>query len=87
MANKTPDMPAHPSNQQRQQIPYPNTQTIIGEPLPNAEYEWHEAVENAYWQHALGKGYGMVKVDTGGFKKYSKKSGVWLRSMGQIRCF
>ncbi|KAN0083317.1 hypothetical protein V8E54_002405 [Elaphomyces granulatus] len=41
-----------------QQIAYPNTQTIIGEPLPDAEYEWHEAVENAYRQHALGKGYG-----------------------------
>ncbi|KAN0072499.1 hypothetical protein V8E54_009428, partial [Elaphomyces granulatus] len=63
MANRTPDMPAHPSDQQRQQIAYPNTQTIIGEPLPNAEYEWHEAVECAYRQHALGKGYGVVKVD------------------------
>jgi len=72
MADRTPDMPAHPSHQQ---IAYPTTQTIIGEPLPDAEYEWHEAVENAYRQHALGKGYGVVKVDTGGLKKYSKKSG------------
>ncbi|KAN0067115.1 hypothetical protein V8E54_014762 [Elaphomyces granulatus] len=72
MADRTPNMPAHPSDQQ---IAYPTTQTIIGEPLPDAEHESHEAVENAYRQHALGKGYGVVKVDTGGLKKYSKKSG------------
>src|ERR1700735_5940780 len=32
----TPDTPAPPSNQQ---IAYPTTQTIIGEPLPDAKYE------------------------------------------------
>jgi len=70
VADRTPD--TRPSDQQ---IAYPTTQTIIDEPLPDAEYESHEAVENAYRQHALGKGYGVVKVDTGGLKKYSKKSG------------
>ena len=75
MADRTPDMPAHPSGQQ---IAYPTTQTIIGEPLPDAEYHSYEAVENAYRQHALGKGYSVVKVDTGGLKKYSKRAvGRW----------
>jgi hypothetical protein len=72
MAAITADTPIHPSDQQ---ITYPTVQTIIGEPLPSAEYESHEAVENAYQQHALDKGYGVVKVDTGGLKKYSKKKG------------
>ncbi|KAN0080595.1 hypothetical protein V8E54_003799 [Elaphomyces granulatus] len=72
MTSTTPDTPVHQSDQQ---IEYPTVQTIIGEPLPDAEYESHEAVENAYRQHALGKGYGVVKVDTGGLKKYSKKRG------------
>jgi hypothetical protein len=72
MADRTLDMPAHPSDQQ---IAHPTTQTIIGEPVPDAEYESYEAVENAYRQHALGKGYSVVKVDTGGLKKYSEKSG------------
>jgi hypothetical protein len=44
-------------------------------PKPDVEYESYEVVENAYRQHALGKGHGVVKVDTGGLKKYSKKSG------------
>ena len=44
-------------------------------PKPDVEYESYEVVENAYRQHALGKGYSVVKVDTGGLKKYSKKSG------------
>ena len=66
------DIPAHISDEQ---IVYPTARIIIGEPLPGAEYESYEAVENAYRQHALGKGYGVVKVDTGGLKKYSKTSG------------
>jgi len=44
--------------------------------MPNTSRR--EAVENAYRQHALGKGYGVVKVDTGGLKKYSKRAvGRW----------
>jgi hypothetical protein len=66
------DTPVHLSGQQ---LAYPTVQIIIGEPLPDAEYESYEAVENAYRQHALDKGYGVVKVDTCGLKKHSKKSG------------
>ena len=72
MANRTPDMPAHQSDQQRQQIAYPHTQTIIGE-APNTSGT-KQLRTRSYRQHAL-KGYSVVKVDTGGFKKYSKKSG------------
>ena len=73
MAAVTPNTPEHLSDQQI--AAYPTVQIIIGEPLPDAEYESHEAVENAYRQHARGKGYSVVKVDTGGLKKYSKKTG------------
>jgi hypothetical protein len=44
------DTPMRPSDQQ---IVY---QIIIGKPLPDAEYESYEAVENTYRQHALDKG-------------------------------
>jgi len=67
MADRTPDMPTHPSHQQ---IAYPTTQTIIDEP-PNTS----RTKQLRTRQHALGKGYGVVKVDTGGLKKNSKKSG------------
>jgi len=64
--------PLHLSDRQ---IEYPTVQILIGEPLPDAEYDAYEDVETAYRQHSLGKGYGIVKVDTGGLKKYNKKSG------------
>jgi hypothetical protein len=74
----------HPTSRSRTLLPKP----IIGEALPDAEYEYHEAVENTYWQ--LGKRHGVAKVDTSGLAgskttaKMAVGGGVWLRSRANM---